>query len=937
MGKSGHRTNLTRTAAVGAVAVLILMMLLVTPVTGVGHDDGEAGTQIVVDDSATEFGITQDSTIRQTATGPYYSVENFEITGSGKGSRGLEAGDTIALRATIKNTGDETGVLKVVTFKRVDILGNEFYVDDASVTLSPGESTTVVRDYQTDDTQGGDITFAVDTGDEFDSKTVTLCCEPEAEITDYVPTHPNIGESVEFTGSGSDPDDEKGKGYRFPGTFEWGFDTYTYTETGRIVTHSFISGGDKTVKLRVTDNDGQTETAYTTVTVNHPPTAGLAFSPANPTVGQEVHFHSDASSDTDGTIESFEWDLDGDGTFETTGATPTTTYTSPGPKEVFLRVTDDDGSSSTGSITVPVNEPPTASFDYTPKPPVPGESAEFTAEASSDSDGTIQSYEWDFDGDGTTDATGKTVNRSFATKGAYDVRLTVTDDDSASTTTSETVPVTEPPTASIEHSPSPVITGETAEFNASAGDSDGTVESYEWDFDSDGNTDATGESVERSFGTTGEHEVSLTVTDDTGASTTVSKTVTVTDRPNVGIDYAPSPAVIQPEDSLDTSATFTPSSGTSDPDGSIESYKWRVDGEVAASFSSLGYRFETPGEHEVSLTVTDNDGATATATVTVTATYLPEGSIVHSSPLFTGQEAEFTADASDRDGTIVGYEWDFDGDDIADATGETVKKTFNKDGENEVSLTLTDDDGASTTITKTVTVSSIEYTPSEPNVGEFVKLTPSLNEDELNGTTEWLVDGETVASSGSGLTTKFRTPGDHNVTLVYTDENGETKSVSTTIPVNGPPNAAFEVQHSGDVADVGEWVSFDAGFSSDAERDDLTYKWDLKQGSGGSAKGEVVRYKYSMTGNKRVTLTVTDEHGLSDTDKKTVEMGDRRNLGRENAENNRGTDRRNRGRDWNRGNGGDDQRNNGRDRDWNRGNDRRDRGSGNDNQRGGRR
>ncbi len=73
-------------------------------------------------------------------------------------------------------------------------------------------------------------------------------------------------------------------------------------------------------------------------------------------------------------------------------------------------------------------QPPTADFIYTPENPKPGELILFDGSDSFDFDGEVVSYEWDFDGDGKTDATGITAHTSFATAGSYDVTLTITDD-----------------------------------------------------------------------------------------------------------------------------------------------------------------------------------------------------------------------------------------------------------------------------------------------------------------------------------------------------------------------------------------------------------------------------------------------------------------------------------------------------------------------------
>ena len=79
---------------------------------------------------------------------------------------------------------------------------------------------------------------------------------------------------------------------------------------------------------------------------------------------------------------------------------------------------------STGS---PKTEPPVAAFTLTPNTPVAGQPIAFDASGSSDPDGTIVKYSWEF-GDGTPLATGATVTHTFTAPGTYTVTLWVTDD-----------------------------------------------------------------------------------------------------------------------------------------------------------------------------------------------------------------------------------------------------------------------------------------------------------------------------------------------------------------------------------------------------------------------------------------------------------------------------------------------------------------------------
>lgn len=94
-----------------------------------------------------------------------------------------------------------------------------------------------------------------------------------------------------------------------------------------------------------------------------------------------------------------------------------------------------------GTTEPPVNQPPTAAFEYS----CSGLECTFDAGTSSD-DGTVVGWAWDF-GDGQTGTAGPTTAHTFATAGDYDVTLTVTDDDAATGVVTSTVPVSDAPPA----------------------------------------------------------------------------------------------------------------------------------------------------------------------------------------------------------------------------------------------------------------------------------------------------------------------------------------------------------------------------------------------------------------------------------------------------------------------------------------------------------
>jgi len=170
----------------------------------------------------------------------------------------------------------------------------------------------------------------------------------------------------------------------------------------------------------------------------------------------------------------------------------------------------------------PANDPPSASFTSS----CSDLSCAFDGTGSSDGDGTIQSYAWDF-GDGNT-GSGPTTDHVYASEGSFTVTLTVSDDDGATDSTAQTITVSDGVNAAPTASYSFNCSGLTCDFDGSASsDSDGSIQSYAWDF-GDG-ASGSGVTTSHTYASGGDFTVTLTVTDDGGATGSESQLVSVSD------------------------------------------------------------------------------------------------------------------------------------------------------------------------------------------------------------------------------------------------------------------------------------------------------------------------------------------------------------------------------------------------------------------------
>ena len=462
------------------------------------------------------------------------------------------------------------------------------------------------------------------------------------------------------------------------------------------------------------------------------------------------------------------------------------------------------------------NTPPTASFSES----CSGATCSFDAAASSDPDGSIASYAWDF-GDSTSPGTGVTANHVYAVSGTYTVSLTVTDNRGATTTTTRQVQVQVPnltPTANFTSS----CAGLTCTFDGtSSSDPDGALQSFEWTF-GDGAT-ATGPTAEHSYDEAGSYTVSLTVTDDDDVTNTKTAGVSV-------IDPNQTPTV-----------AFRAAAATN-----VNATIARV--TVPASV--------LPGDQLVLLSTVNRLDSTVTG---------PAGWTLLDS-------------ASDTTATVQTFAWTKQA--TAGDAGTSVAVGNSAVAKTAVQLVAYS--GAQSVSAHQVaidTVSRAERTTPVVPVGAPGSALVSYWADKASDTGPWTLPAgvtqrnQTIGSGSGNITAAIAdttslgagTAGGFTATADSANRRGVVWSIvvaPTSGPQNAPPTASFTSNCTG------LSCTFDAADSADADGTIDSYSWTF--GDGGTGTGVTPSRTYAAGGTYTVALTVTDDDGATATTTRQV-------------------------------------------------------------------
>lgn len=341
----------------------------------------------------------------------------------------------------------------------------------------------------------------------------------------------------------------------------------------------------------------------------------------------------------------------------------------------------------------------------------------------------------------------------------------------------------------------------------------GSIVRYKWDFDGNGTfetSDSVATDYTRTLTTVGTVTSTLQVTNNLGQTASDSCTINVGgNAPTAVANATPSNGPIP----LDVGLTCV---GT-DKDGTITKYEWDFEGDGVFDYSSptsgsVRHVYNAVGQVAAVCRVTDNAGLTGTARTTTTTIYSAvEGSPTVTATASTGSGnapllVNFSGSAVD-DGTIVLWEWDFNGDgtyDFSSASSGTTSFSYTQAGIFAPVLRVTDNEGKVGVDTVEVIVNltstlSIPAETFEPSASQNATINTTLSagvpvkliiKNQNRQIVRTLVEANRTAGSYSDIWNGRNDAGDlvpegvYYAVLEY-DFSGETRSVDLTNSTGG--------------------------------------------------------------------------------------------------------------------------------------------------------
>ncbi len=433
------------------------------------------------------------------------------------------------------------------------------------------------------------------------------------------------------------------------------------TSTLMNPTHVYAPSVSYTPSLTVTSNHGCFDTTMQMVIVN--PLPLVAFSA--PVICQNASFNfSNTSSIPTGNITNWNWSF-GDASANSNAQTPSHTYANAGNYIVNLTATSAFGCSNSNTVLVTVNPTPNVTFSTTS---VCFGNATAFFNNSTISSGNISGWAWDFTNDGITDAVSQNPVYTFTAAGSFSVSLSALSNVGCLNTYSTTLDVYPLPVVALVGNN--VCNGTSTTFsNQTTISGNNTITNYYWNF---GNGTVSNQANPSPLYTgPGNYVVNLMAVSNHNCVSQNSITVSVFPVPSV--NFTTTTACLNQATQFNN--TTIVSSGTI--------IKWRWDFENNGSWddstAAPSHVYPSFGGFSSKLYALSNNNCWSQKINPV---------VVHGNPVANfkapstclGDNTAMTNLSSCADGSIISYQWDFNGDNVIDNVTQNPTASYSNYG-----------------------------------------------------------------------------------------------------------------------------------------------------------------------------------------------------------------------------------------------------------------
>lgn len=670
-------------------------------------------------------------------------------------------------------------------------------------------------------------------------------------VADFSATTECLGNTTTFT-------DESTISTGSIANWSWNFNDASPADNNQNPTHNYTTDGTYNVTLTVTSDSGCINNYNTNVDVYANPVASFSSDVACLTTATTF---TDSSTPGDNPITIWNWDFDNNTTVDNTEQNPTFILPTAGTHNVNLYVEDSHGCNHDTTITVTVSENPIADFDHTIE--CFGTSTTFT-DASNNNGGTtnIDTWEWDFDGNGTIDNTTQSPTFNFPSAGNYPTELVVTS--ALGCKDSITINVVVDPIPVANFTATTACLEYTTTFTNNSTVATGSITQNDWDF-----ADGTGTSAllnpTYTYTTAGTFNVELTVTSDSGCVHSVIVPVTVHPKPTADFNVT--------DVCLNVAAPITDASVGNG--GTVNQWQWDFtnNGTTDNTTQNPSNLYATDGTFDIKLVVSTTNSCKDTIIKPVTIHPMPTADFIFVNACY-GAGIDFTDTSNVTSGTITNWDWSFGNGQTS--TLENPTENYAAEGIYNVQLIVTTNNNCKDTVSK----NNIEVWPLP--VVDFIPTTVCLNnitqfEDQSNVSNTYTTNTITAWSwnfgDGSPLddnqdpTHTYLTEGVHQATLVVTTSNNCIDSITKDVTVNPLPVVNFVADNFEDCAPVDVTFTDSTAISSGTIS---KWFWDFNSDGytdnyGPNPQWSFPNPSHSSVRNYNVTLITESDKGCRDT------------------------------------------------------------------------